>query len=79
MMWQDATGNDVTTDCSRGNTMWWQGSKWLLVCSCEDQDENNVFQGKESKNASLKHLLDKNANVKVAVRFEAATYTHIPS
>ena len=29
--------------------MWWQGTKWLLVYSCEDQDEIHVFQGKESK------------------------------
>ena len=44
--------------------MWWQGTKWLIVCSCEDQDEHHVFQGKESKNVSSKHLLDTNANVK---------------
>ena len=55
--------------------MWWD-IRWLLVCSWEDQDGLNMFQGIVSKNASLKHLLDKNANVKVAVRFEAATYNH---
>ena len=38
--------------------------KWWLVCSWEDQDEIHVFQGKESKNVSSKHLLDTNANVK---------------
>ena len=46
--------------------MWWQGLTWLLLCSGE-QDGTNMFQGKESKNASLKHLLDKDTNVKVAV------------
>ena len=63
MMWRLSTGCDVITEHSGDETMWWD-SKWLIVCSCEDQDEINVFQGKESKNASLKHLLDENANVK---------------
>ena len=39
-------------------------TKMKIMCSRE----------KKVKNASLKHLLDKDTNVYVAVRFEAATY-----